>query len=411
MLPNDIHHAFVTSPKTGQPHPAGRFLVADGHVHHLEDYHGLLAREIPEGVVDDFTIAKMAHPGSGLKVAARGAILGGHRTDVLPEADLQPLPKPVEVTPQMARDHAEVKPPSVWHYTRAGHDRPHVLEARGGAFTLDGNPLGDEEVGTILDNVRTRAARLRYARGSAQQALGKIEAQFADLRKADMDVQDALAHLDQLAGDEKTAGAVAALRRHVFEDPMVPGLGNKLAYQKFAAKGTPGATVVGDANFFKQINDVHGHAAGDSAIRAVGSAWRDAAEEVGQSKAHRFGGDEFHAHFPTYEHAADFARRLRSKLDQVPPVGGTHRLSMSLGIGHDFPTADRAAYAAKHGKEGHTPSTVPTMLAHSLHQGFEGAVPLDEHQLKLTPPTLDQRPQVPEKTPLPASPAPPPKAA
>jgi diguanylate cyclase (GGDEF)-like protein len=414
MLPNDIHHTYTTSPKTGKLHPAGRFLVHDGSIRHIEDYHGLLGQHVPEGLIDDHTLTMLGHPGGGLTIASRDAMRGGHRLDTVPEAELDPLPAPVQPSPKQLQEHIDVKPPSVWHYTRAGHDKPHVLEAKEGKFLLDGNPLEHHEVSTILDNVRTKAGKIRYVRGmaaNAPQQIAKMENVFKGLRKADMGPQDALAHLDSVGGDEQTQAAVAALRRHIFEDQMVPGLGSKFAYQEFAKKNVPGTTVVGDANFFKGINDVHGHEAGDAAIKAMGSAWRDASNEVG-GKAHRFGGDEFHAHFPTYEHAANFARNLRSKLDQVPPIGGTNKLSMSLGLGHDFHSADAAVYHAKQGKGTHTPATIPSVLAHSLHQNSPGAVPLNEDQLQLHPPAIEQRPpEAGASAPAPAHSVSPPPAA
>lgn len=396
MLPTDIHYAFIKDPKQGTLHPAGRFITHNGQIRVLEDYHGLLHKEIPEGAIDDYILTKMGHPGSGLIVASRNAIRGGHRLDVVPEADLDPLPAPQsQPTQQQIQAHIEVKPPSVWHYHRAGHDQPHLLESKAGKFLLDGNPLEHHEVATILDNVRSKTAKIRYAGSMAKQtarSVAKMEKVFLSLRKSDMGVDDALAHLDSIAQDDKTRAAIQALRRGAYEDPMVPGLGNKPAYLAWAQKEQPGASVVGDANFFKQINDQLNHSYGDQAIKALGGAWRDAAAEVGQGKAHRFGGDEFHAHFPTYEHAANFARNLRGKLEQIPPVAGTHKLSMSLGIGHDFNSADQAVYHAKKAK-GPTANETAPLLAHSLHHGFEGAVPLNPDQLQIHPPKLEQRPE------------------
>jgi hypothetical protein len=150
----------------------------------------------------------------------------------------------------------------------------------------------------------------------------------------------------------------------------------------------------------------------------------------------RGGGDEFVAYVPTHEHAVRFARALRSKLDQIPAIGGTHKLSMSFGFGHDFDTADKALYQAKEQKysapgtpglrdrprrPGMEIGNVPS-LAHSLVPGFEGPVPLDSSKLNIEPPPLHiKQPGVatpsapPVKAPAPPSltpaPAPAPKAS
>jgi diguanylate cyclase (GGDEF)-like protein len=412
VLDTDIHHAYITDPKHGTLHPAGRFIVHAGQLKHLEDYHGLLDKELPEGYIDDYILAKLGHPGSGLKIASRKAIRGGHRLDVVPEAELDQLPAPPPApTPQQLQNHVVQKPPGVWHYTRAGHDQPHVLESKEGKFLLDGNPLEHHEVATILDNVRSKAGKIRYVRGmNTERAIAKMEQVFQSLRKNDddMSIDDALAHLDSIAMDDKTRRAIATMRRGAYQDPMVPGLGNKPAYMDWAQKQQPGVTVMGDANYFKSINDELSHAHGDAAIKAMGTAWRDAAAEVGQGKAHRFGGDEFHAHFPTYEHAASFARNLRGRLEQIPPLAGTHKVSMGLGIGHNFDSADKALYHAK-AQKAPTLSGTPSLLAHSLHPGFEGPVPLNPDQLHIHPPDVGVRPHPAEaaapSTPAPAAPS------
>lgn len=404
MLPTDIHNAYITSPTTGKLHPAGRFLVHDGHLHHMEDYHGLLAQHMPEGAIDDYTLAKLGHPGGGLTIASHEAIRGGHRLDVVPEADLDPMPrpKPTPTGPKL-QDHLEVKPPSVWHYHRAGHDAPHTLEAREGKYLLDGNPLKDHEVATILDNVRTKTATIRYPKRSAAGAIAKMEQVYASLRKSsEMEPDDAFAHLDTLhQGDPKTMSAIAALRKRVFEDPMVPGMGNRLAYDQFTRKQSPGAHVALDANSFKTVNDTYGHAAGDDAIKAIGEASKKAMAEVapGAGKLFRQGGDEMHAYLPSHEHAAQFARALRGHMEQIVPVAGQHKLSLSMGIGDNHHTADKALYAAKAAKVAHLatnpdPGKTPN-FAHSLYPGHEGAIPLDQHQLHQTPPQLEPEAPVP----------------
>ena len=425
MLSNEIHNAYLSvKGKDGQEklHPAGRFMVNDGHIHHLEDYHGLLQKEIPEGVIDDYSIAKMAHTGSNLKVAGQESIKSGHRLDVVPEAELSPMAPAAAVTPKMVQQHILKKPPSVWHYTRAGHDTPHVLEARNGKYMLDGNSLKDNEVATILDNVRSRTGKIRYISGGAAESVAKMEQVFASLRKSDepMDAQQAFKHLHEAAqAGHVPHAAVEALRRQIYTDPMAQGLGNKYAFNEFHAKQKPGVYISMDGNDFKHINDVHGHEAGDAAIKAFGHAAREAMDEsVGSDKAklwrnpdeqnlYRSGGDEFVAHVPSHEHAATFARALRAKLEQIPAINGTHKLSMSMGFGNDFHNADKALYKAKEQKyvgtanvpgrpqtRAFSPGQVPN-LAHSLVPGHEGPVALEQSQLHMTPPALEQRAPAP----------------
>ncbi|WP_329597354.1 GGDEF domain-containing protein [Streptomyces pseudovenezuelae] len=80
-------------------------------------------------------------------------------------------------------------------------------------------------------------------------------------------------------------------------DPLT-GLWTRDAFEARAAqslsKGQQRAVLVLDLNWFKEINDTHGHAAGDAVIRATGmrlGAWAAGHHGV----AGRLGGDEFAA--------------------------------------------------------------------------------------------------------------------
>jgi len=235
MLPDDIYHAELLVHRNGQlsRHPAGRVLVRGGNAHILEDYHGALGNVVPAGPIDDLTIHKLNNPGPDLSIASHHDIAHGHRLDFIPDHPLPHfLPDPVDVTPAALKQHVEIKPPSVFHYSHAGHDQPHILEVRGGKHLLDGNPLKDDEVAAILDNVRTKVAKLRYVKSLAAPAVAKMEAYFADLRKGDeMDPMEAFKHLHAAAeAGHVPRAAVDALRRQVYADPMAPGLGNKYAF-------------------------------------------------------------------------------------------------------------------------------------------------------------------------------------
>ena len=91
-------------------------------------------------------------------------------------------------------------------------------------------------------------------------------------------------------GDEARALALA--------DPLT-GLGNRRAFDHALAvelehaqiPGRPVSLLVGDLDAFKEVNDRHGHLAGDQALAAVADALRASAR--GQDRAFRWGGDEF----------------------------------------------------------------------------------------------------------------------
>lgn len=102
-----------------------------------------------------------------------------------------------------------------------------------------------------------------------------------------------------------------------------------------------------DLDHFKQVNDSHGHAAGDAVLRHFAERVRDSLRRT--DLAGRLGGEEFailligsdrHA-------AADFAERLRARVaaDEVEFEGKMLRVSVSIGVtelARDDATADAA---------------------------------------------------------------------
>ncbi len=113
-----------------------------------------------------------------------------------------------------------------------------------------------------------------------------------------------------------------------------------------------------DVDHFKAVNDTHGHAAGDAALRAVA--------EVLQTEAHeddlvgRLGGEEFAVLMPatTPELAEQVAERLRAGVAalQLEHEGQPIRLTVSIGVAEGgtadlkqlLVDADAALYDAKH---------------------------------------------------------------
>jgi diguanylate cyclase (GGDEF)-like protein len=115
-----------------------------------------------------------------------------------------------------------------------------------------------------------------------------------------------------------------------------------------------------DLDHFKNVNDEHGHAAGDAALAQVGAILRRTARGI--DFVGRFGGEEFVVLVPgTWsEDAATLGERLRRAVaESTFDLGGNRsvRLTISVGIaglpehasdGHALNGyADKALYAAK----------------------------------------------------------------
>ncbi|MBK5169368.1 diguanylate cyclase [Burkholderia sp. R-70211] len=153
------------------------------------------------------------------------------------------------------------------------------------------------------------------------------------------------------------------------ETDSLTGLLNRRAFESRACAmcveaehaGTQLAMVMFDVDHFKRINDTHGHAAGDDALRIVAELcrgnWRQS------DLVARIGGEEFAVltQVQTVAQAVDMAQRLRCEIEEaVVPVmaGGSCLMTASFGIsfssngeGADVVSllrrADRMLYAAK----------------------------------------------------------------
>lgn len=390
-------------------HPAGRFLTAGNHLHILEDYHNLLGRHLDEGPLDldKFHQIHDLHNSQYLHVANQADIDAGVHPELLPEAKLDPLPP---------------KRPSSFEYKHNGSDQTDHIEFKDGVPHYNGVPTTHTHINSLLQNVQQGLGAIRYKqdRGSA---IKKMEGILEILLKTDTtDLTDAFSKLRELvkAGHLDPAHE-RILANYVYKDPMVDTIGNKFAYGDFMARPRPGVHVMMDGNDFKSINDRFGHQMGDDAIKAMGKAAREAMDETSKDgKLFRIGGDEFAAHLPDHESAAKFARAYRSKLEAIPAIGGSHRLSMSFGFGADPESADKALYEAK--KQKYTPETAnleesqrrslfpkgnAPSLAHSLVPGSEGPIPLDAPagvKAVPPPPTVKEQQPVQHVAPVTAAP-------
>lgn len=134
----------------------------------------------------------------------------------------------------------------------------------------------------------------------------------------------------------------AELARRATHDPLT-GLGNRVLFEQtlgdaIAASvrsGTSFAVLYLDADQFKQINDKHGHAAGDAALIALGERLRLCIRHV--DHAFRLGGDEFAvvlAPFVDRRHVDGVLARIENVMSQPfrLPDGVESSTTLSVGV-------------------------------------------------------------------------------
>lgn len=355
--------------------PAAKFFLNDNGFHVLEDHFGVLhGVEQMSPAQGARYIHSLATNSMYWEVANVGDIMEGHHPDLL-----QPVP-PEDPQNQGAPE----KKPSRFTLSRGGKD-PQVLEWQGGKAFLDGHEVGENQLNTLLEEVNRGDAQLARDQSRSIEEPDNKEDFWSSINKAEglpgLDhLQNALSVLKQHVVDGKVDPKVYdTIRQEVFKDSLTPALGNHRAHQDFLTRPRPGIHVHLDANDFGGINKLHGHHVGNEAIKALaGGVVHAIGATVGEqnAKAFRVGGDEFRVHLPTHEAAAHFVHKLRDHLETIPPVGGTHHLSFSVGFGHTPEHAEAALLDAKAAKNaaGHKPGQATTYAASKV-PGHEGLIP------------------------------------
>ena len=164
--------------------------------------------------------------------------------------------------------------------------------------------------------------------------------------------------------NQRLQGAKIAAEEQAFTDTLT-GLKNRRAVDHVLARqierGGPFAVMQIDLDFFKAVNDTHGHPAGDHVLQQVARILIDETRR-GDCVA-RVGGDEFVLIFEGLrgrEELARIAARLIARIEEPIPWR-TARLSISASVGIAigpvaegegdtalFDRVDKALYAAKH---------------------------------------------------------------
>jgi diguanylate cyclase (GGDEF)-like protein/putative nucleotidyltransferase with HDIG domain len=147
-------------------------------------------------------------------------------------------------------------------------------------------------------------------------------------------------NLYQRAAIKRRAAEVEAARDNL------TGLGNQRAYEETISEAIvsagPGDSLILyllDVDRFKQVNDRHGHPAGDSVLAELGKL----IEELAPGGGYRIGGDEFAVLLQGDDPAVQaFPERLRDSLVTLPFAGVTEPLTISVGAAHFPDHADDA---------------------------------------------------------------------
>jgi diguanylate cyclase (GGDEF)-like protein len=202
------------------------------------------------------------------------------------------------------------------------------------------------------------------APGSVLGLLGISEdAPAPELREA---VARLAAERDRLQAELARARSRIASLEHLADEDSLTPVANRRAFVRQLSRmiafthryGAPASMIYFDINNMKQINDAHGHPAGDAALRHIATVLRTnirSTDIVG-----RLGGDEFGvilAH-TNEQQAHDKAAALANAISDTPLRWGDFTIEISAAFGvhafsgtedpqHAIEEADRAMYQQK----------------------------------------------------------------
>jgi two-component system cell cycle response regulator len=288
----------------------GHILLIDGDVRHAERISGYLAGSNKVDVLGNPGDAVLAVGSSNYELALVSMALG----------DFDPL----RVCSQMRTVEQSRTLPIILIADEA--DRPRVV--RGLDLGVNDFIMRPVERNELLARVRTQVRRQRYA---------------AELRQSVTNTL-ALAVTDELTG---------LYNRRYFERHLA------IMLDKAQEQGRDMALMLIDMDFFKSVNDTHGHDTGDAVLREFSLRLRRNIRGV--DLACRFGGEEFVVLMPDtdYRQAQNVAERVRNAVAERGFETASHALSVTVSVGvalNESPTdtpelllkrADVALYRAK----------------------------------------------------------------
>jgi diguanylate cyclase (GGDEF)-like protein len=198
--------------------------------------------------------------------------------------------------------------------------------------------VGGEVIGSVLVSRSTPYSEADERR--IGESVSQAAPVLANLRN--LAVAEILAATDGLTGLPNKRAVTDALKRTFAQATMT---------------NAPLGLVMLDLDHFKQVNDQHGHAAGDQVLAGVGAALRGVLRA--RDFAGRNGGEEFTVLLPDTEIAAalEIAERIRATIAEITVPGTDVPVTASLGVA-GFPDhgstlerlerlADAALYVAK----------------------------------------------------------------
>jgi len=204
-------------------------------------------------------------------------------------------------------------------------------------YAQENNLQIEDEIELSKDIVSQQCSRLTKLQEETYQNANTLSQNTSDAISAIKNKDEAT--LQQVLHEtQKLRQEVDKLRASLYRDELTNALNRKWLHDKCLQSGSnsfaeAGVLAIIDLNYFKQINDTHGHIIGDKVLIFVINELK----KIG-SPVIRYGGDEFIIIFPTSigtDKARDSLKKLRENIIKKrlkAHNGVTFTVSFSFGV-------------------------------------------------------------------------------
>jgi diguanylate cyclase len=197
------------------------------------------------------------------------------------------------------------------------HERIAATHQRLSSAASDKVGPGESPAAPVMEVVTSIVGEVLDLNGKLQQKLAAAEQQL----------QAQAGQIESYLSEARTDGLTGLLNRRAFDDEL------RRRHSHWIRRGHPTALLLIDVDHFKQVNDRHGHPAGDAVLTALGAVLNETMREM--DLVARYGGEEFAVVLPDTDAAGAklAAERARQAIEAAVFRQSDAMLMLTVSVG------------------------------------------------------------------------------